>query len=59
MKNLEMINGLRELDVLEQSEINGGDTFWFGVGSFLGRGASFFQGVFDNPPSLSSAEEYK
>ncbi len=54
-----MINGLQELDVREQSEINGGESFWYNVGYFLGRGARFIEGALENPPSMPSAADYK
>ncbi len=43
MKNLKMVNGLQELDVREQSEINGGESLWYHIGAFLGRTARFIE----------------
>lgn len=59
MKSIKMINGLKELDVREQSEINGGESLWHQVGYFLGQGVRFIEGALENPPSMPSAAEYK
>ncbi|MGV3685413.1 MAG: hypothetical protein ACO1NS_07300 [Daejeonella sp.] len=43
MKNLKMVNGLRELNVREQAEINGGETLWYHIGAYLGRTVRFIE----------------
>jgi hypothetical protein len=44
MKNIEMINGLTEMNVHEQSEIIGGRTLWGYFCYSLGRLAYYIEG---------------
>jgi hypothetical protein len=44
MKNIQMIKGLKELDVQEQSEITGGRTLWGYFCYYLGRAANYIEG---------------
>lgn len=39
-----MINGLQELGVHEQSEINGGESLWYYIGYYVGRAANYIDG---------------